>query len=72
LNLAGFGTAGKIPIPGDYGDGKADLSVWRPYSHAILNIQQSTDGGTAISLGLNGEGPAAEETSGSLRFGWFI
>ena len=52
-----FGTATDIPAPGDFdGDGKTDLSVFRP-STGVWFQQRSTSGFFATQFGQNGDKP---------------
>lgn len=51
-----FGSAEDKPRPDGYGGGKADIAVFRP-SNGVWYIQQSFNGFTGISFGVNGDVP---------------
>src|SRR4051812_44184581 len=60
-----WGENGDIPITADFdGDGKADITVWRPTTGEWWTIRSSTGASTRTVWGMQGDQPVAADYDG--------
>ncbi len=62
---AGWGTAGDVPVPGDYdGDGKTDFAIFRPSTGAWWIVRSSDSTTFTLTFGQDDDLPVAADFDG--------
>jgi hypothetical protein len=65
LRSTQFGTSGDRPMSGDYdGDGRADISVWRPSTGVWHHLMSATSSYFGMAFGMTGDIPVTGDYDG--------